>query len=695
MQRDLDELISSKCRHSDVMSGNEKWMESVRKILETGWSCVERNGDSNSHFGSWIGIEGETIHVEDEGEDGIICVQMDQVDGRSLTTRGKTISKRRSFWNVFDVVDTNFVCCIRSAVGSGIGVTKMKCIKCRKGSQWKCRYETACGKVLSGSGIVNVNENGEIVDVGSYLGVSTDSDGDDGSGSEISESDLFYDNNDDEYPTGSAGRNGILLKCLSDAKTYASSDKVRPLYMCPAEMRLAEQLTDHIEEWRRQYGVLCFADPEGWPCGGRIRNGEGRIVKCRSSKKEGSRMLPRKITLFTLNHDLISVVVEDWVCPSCCVENRYCGEAHGIYPAAKHRAFTVEVIYFWMHEAIGKGMSFRSIFELTSNLQNTRSYRQKYENKRLDFLAPECKRDRRLANQAMGQFCSNIDLKDSSACTQTLFSCRTCEGFLGDNDFEQLGLVGKYIPYAKRFKSLVMDGKVTGALRDFPVRLDVELLVVAKGLPSKVVNNRITRTALKNLTKGLRRMIRAVEYGRGVDFSKNICLKDGEVKFRLGSVMELKGVTKGNYDEQMRIMRWYCDNTSCLCQGKNWSEQLNHRKCVKDRKLIGEKTGCDVVCDVLSQLFSISGSGEGGELVPASDLSCRVGKPTARNDECNKSVRLRRGECDDASRHDDHDDDESGRGESAGGTGALILINNGYTSRLAMHSNVRLCWNHC
>lgn len=140
-------------------------------------------------------------------------------------------------------------------------------------------------------------------------------------------------------------------------------------------------------------------------------------------KGDSARILPRKITLFTLNYDLLSVVVNDWVCPRCGYENRYSGECQAIYPAAMHRAYTVELLYFWMHECMGRAISFRSVFELTYNLQNTCSYRRKHESRRFQVFSPEFKRDRRLANAAMRRFCANIDLETDLACTKDNFTC--------------------------------------------------------------------------------------------------------------------------------------------------------------------------------------------------------------------------------------------------------------------------------
>lgn len=58
--------------------------------------------------------------------------------------------------------DEIFLCCLRVVLGTGIKVMILKCMQCRSISQKKCIHESACIKVLSEAGTVNVNENGEL-----------------------------------------------------------------------------------------------------------------------------------------------------------------------------------------------------------------------------------------------------------------------------------------------------------------------------------------------------------------------------------------------------------------------------------------------------------------------------------------------------------------------------------------------------
>lgn len=362
----------------------------------------------------------------------------------------------------------------------------MKCTQCNFGPQQKCRHEAACSKMLSECGLVTLIDNGDMQERNARIETDIVQMGDDGSGSEYE---------DEENGTTTAG--GIHIgdstamksgpdggggKHLYQPVPYMRSENTRPLYMFRSVKKLTDQLTDLIGEWDRSKGGLCFEDPEGWICAGTVRGANGDEVICDATNEQSTRVLPRKVTLYTLNHDVLSVVLKDWVCRKCGFENRYTGEAHGIFPAAKFRAYTVELLYFWMHECLGRGISFRSMFELTSNLQSTRSYRRKVEMGRLGLLALEFKRNRRLSNETIRKFCENIDVKDSSVCTANIFSFSNYEVELEESDCQQLGLAKKPADL-KRLKAVVMDGKAIGALREFPEYKDnVQKLVCAKGL---------------------------------------------------------------------------------------------------------------------------------------------------------------------------------------------------------------------
>lgn len=122
-----------------------------------------------------------------------MCTQLDQVKGRSLTEQGKEIARRWIWWNVFDVDDCIFICCIRKAIGNGIAVTKMSYMQCMLGTEINCPHEVACAKVLAEAENINVNESGDLQETWN----ETDdeySDMDESSNIEYSASDLFHVN---------------------------------------------------------------------------------------------------------------------------------------------------------------------------------------------------------------------------------------------------------------------------------------------------------------------------------------------------------------------------------------------------------------------------------------------------------------------------------------------------------------------
>lgn len=187
------------------------------------------------------------------------------------------------------------------------------------------------------------------------------------------------------------------------------------------------------------------------------------------------------------------------------------------------------------------GVSFRSVLDLTYNLQRSCSYRRKIETERLDLLTPEFKRDRRLANGTMRWFCAHIDLLDESKCTERLFCYWACEVPMDDTDYLQLGLAGNKCNGLKICKCVVMDGNVIGALREFPVQeSNVHELIGAKEMTAKLLSHRDTRKELRIFLQKLRSVIRSVEYGRAVEVSTDLSQKDGKVHFRLGSIADVK-----------------------------------------------------------------------------------------------------------------------------------------------------------
>lgn len=177
-----------------------------------------------------------------------------------------------------------------------------------------------------------------------------------------------------------------------------------------------------------------------------------------------------------------------------------------------------------------------------------------------------------------------------------------------------------------------------GALRDFPVDTSViQKLVGTKALAVELVNNRNTRGALKSFTRVVRQMIRAVEYGRTEQVKDDISVKYGRVYFRMGALMQLKGVTKKKYGEIMTIARWYCHTQSCLCVGKKWCDILGHVECTGRRSEMEREKACSFAASIVSRVFCIGGSGTVGHTLGSSNALRRDFTARRGNDEhdCN------------------------------------------------------------
>lgn len=212
----------------------------------------------------------------------------------------------------------------------------------------------------------------------------------------------------------------------------------------------------------------------------------------------------------------------------------------------------------------------------------------------MNILALEFKCDRQLGNEAIRKFSQNIDVMDDSVCTKEPFGCRSCEVRLTSNDCKQLGLASDCDGNRKfkRFSALVMDGKVIGALRDYPVSSsNVQELVGTKRLTSKLLSNRPTRAALKYFTKSVHRLVRSVQYGRGTDVKDMLTRKGGYVHLSLGSLLDVNGVTKSNFHQVANTVRWFCDTNSCLCKASQWTDKMMQDRCVKHRGDLWKKVG--------------------------------------------------------------------------------------------------------
>lgn len=97
----------------------------------------------------------------------------------------------------------------------------------------------------------------------------------------------------------------------------------RSFLLCEKERRNSELLSDLIETEVAGNGSLMFGDPDGTPCQGIYIDGNGRRKKCAKVRRKPLDDQPRRVTLFTIVHGDISILVLDWMCPVCTFINRY------------------------------------------------------------------------------------------------------------------------------------------------------------------------------------------------------------------------------------------------------------------------------------------------------------------------------------------------------------------------------------
>lgn len=108
---------------------------------------------------------------------------------------------------------------------------------------------------------------------------------------------------------------------------------------CRAELSLIRALAREIEQQRQAAGteksILIFEDPSRSKCS-----------RCAAEKGSTAHPLSRIVTLFTVCQGEHTVVLVDYKCSACGCINVYTGKYHGIVPARKHTAYTVELMYY-------------------------------------------------------------------------------------------------------------------------------------------------------------------------------------------------------------------------------------------------------------------------------------------------------------------------------------------------------------
>lgn len=296
----------------------------------------------------------------------------------------------------------------------------------------------------------------------------------------------------------------------------------RSFYICRREKELAEKLCDLVEREIAGNGCLMFGDPDGTLCGGLYKCGQRLLRRFSGKRKQTISDIPRRVTLFTLNHGDISVILLDWDCSRCGFRNLYRVVHHGIFPARYCVAFTVELLYWWLHEMCSNTNSFRAVYETVTKLRCSPTFNCRFISGRLRKLQSTHKPNRRVANDAMRKFINSIDVEGDDNCKE-LYTCEKCEVTVDQSDIKQLGLDADSANGKKIFKGVVIDGKVVALLKELgPASDNHDILQSEKGIRTGVVTNRDTQNALRLFFKLTRSVLVSVMSGK-VGCSSDAC----------------------------------------------------------------------------------------------------------------------------------------------------------------------------
>ena len=119
-----------------------------------------------------------------------------------------------------------------------------------------------------------------------------------------------------------------------------------------------------------------------------------------------SQMRWRETKLFTLNHQICKVSVEDWICPECLKLVYFGGAGRAIFPVRKSYCFTYELLYYFVHNVCRLGTSFRTQYDIFHSSQISQSAIAKAEmsNNRHYIDLEECSSGRRRCAEAFFYF---------------------------------------------------------------------------------------------------------------------------------------------------------------------------------------------------------------------------------------------------------------------------------------------------
>lgn len=523
----------SSCWHIVTLRRNYVMVDKIKSVVQVGF--VE---DHFVYYGDMLRLtEKDTNgtfkydHVDGtitEEECAVIAIQLDDYSKEDLVVKSNRVAKRWSAWVTVDPMDRLLVSVVWRPVNSRISATRMICTMCRTEGSKKCQHEVACElesvvgtshereSDVEGSNSEYEGDELDMNDGNEESGLQSDGTGvhvmapaQDGEADDIVPTVAETSNmDDDDLPSnGSDVTYGMPAINRKDSKKFFPPKMNRTFMFCASEREKAAILSDLIEQHDAQRGTLLFADADGTPCRGVVRDRRGRRVRCPCTRVQDDNDKPRKATLFTVNQGAITILVIDWICASCQFVNRYQGNEHGLFPAAAGTVYSVELMYLWVSEMCGGTRAFRSVYKTTRSVQLMPSYARRYETSIMKKWEGCFEGNRRNANKAVRLFINLMDL-DSKEVASQVFSRSKCEVTMNADDFEQLGLDPVEHDGMKRLHSVVVDAKIMSLLKESRPEDDKHDVVTGvTGLTTRIIKKRNNQNALKLMMKTVRHAI--------------------------------------------------------------------------------------------------------------------------------------------------------------------------------------------
>lgn len=184
----------------------------------------------------------------------------------------------------------------------------------------------------------------------------------------------------------------------------------RSFILCELERIKVELLTDLIETGAGGTSACMLGDPDGYQCNGKVIDENGSKVWCENVRRKSNLDFSRNVTLFTLNHGEVGIVLLDWRCDKCMYINRYYGFSHRIFPASAGIAYTIEVMYSWVQEMCLHTISFRSVYQSFRLVRFSTSYERRFDTGRLKVLKLQHRSNRWVGNDEVRSFIQSIDV---------------------------------------------------------------------------------------------------------------------------------------------------------------------------------------------------------------------------------------------------------------------------------------------